>query len=180
MVALEGYFREARNRNICIIRGRSIRHLQKRCGGKHTSTTSQAGCCALISTAHRSCGYRSEEQSGASSAVGRPVRPGRCGLVLHGRTPETVDTGIVTAEGNKIKRWTGAIVDGEVGVRLAFICDRALDCSEASSLTLLAEPRCPTSWSTAASAIGCRSITSGECTGAHPDRTRSRMSRPSG
>ena len=46
-------------------------------------------------------------------------------------------------DGKKYKRWTGKLIDGKLRVRLAFLTDRALNQSEKTALTNIAQARVP-------------------------------------
>ena len=109
-------------------------------------TTSRSGCCSSISIGAEMRGAAiSKAQSGRSARGWRSRSPSAsCVWFLtagHGLETETIDTGRVNGANKPIKkkRWTGDIVDDVMRLRLAFICDRALDCSEAGALTLIAE-----------------------------------------
>ena len=88
MVALEGYFREARKRNICIIRGAPIDPSLAKTLRRKTHFDDEPsrllcididGATGVVACQSGSCGPAHRR------AVGRTVRLGRCGLVLHGR-----------------------------------------------------------------------------------------------
>ena len=142
MVALEGYFREARKRNICIIRGAPIDPSCAKILRRNIYFDDKPSRLLCIDIDGAREMWLANPEAAVRRIVERLGAPFALADVVWfftaGHGLQTVDTG-VTAEGNKIKQWTGRIIDGEVRVRLAFICDRALDCSEASSLTLLAK-----------------------------------------
>jgi hypothetical protein len=157
LVALEDYLRGVRTQNKCLIRGSPVNLARKRTRrinaivdadglGEH-GFSDEPSRLLFLDIDRAEIAWRDDPEGAIRQIRARLMEPfasASCVWFLtagHGLETETIDTGRVDGKNKSIKkkRWTGNIVDDVMRVRLAFICDRALDCSEADALTLIAK-----------------------------------------
>jgi hypothetical protein len=148
IVALCGYLGEARGRNACLIRAvpanlsraktrRQIAHVRDKHGprGDHGFVDAKT-ILFFLDVDGAKIEWRADPQGAVRRIVARLGEPwvsaSFCWFfsAMHGLERDDVGVGV----GDK-KRWTGAISDGDVRVRLAFLTERPLTWTEAAALT---------------------------------------------
>ena len=159
--ALFEYLREARTRNICLIRGAPAnleRQPTRRLRAFTVERGKDRGDHGFIDEPSRllpldvdgiAVQWRADPEGAIkhiATLLGEPWASTSfvwffC--ATHGLELQPVATPGGDDDKNKKKRWTGKIVDGKVRVRLVFITDRALTADEADALTKIARVRMP-------------------------------------
>ena len=153
---LFAYLREARTRNICLIRGHPAnpaRQPTRRQNafvidphsgedrGDHGFTDEPTRLFPIDIDEAR-IDWRDDPEGAIRRIVGRLGEPwSSTSFVWFFSSSHGLETETVEVNGEKSKRWTGQIGDGVVRVRLVFITDRALGQSEAVALTKIAKER---------------------------------------
>ncbi|MBR1070232.1 hypothetical protein ABIF66_008852 [Bradyrhizobium japonicum] len=141
--ALFAYLSEARERNICLIRGqpaaperkRTRRQIASEERGDHGFLDTPT-CLHFFDIDGAAGHWRDDPEAAVKRIVGDMGEPWSSASYVwllsasHGLRMETVEIG-----DDKVKCWTGEIDDDKIRVRLAFILDRAISWREASMLT---------------------------------------------
>jgi hypothetical protein len=150
IVALFDYLREARTRNIILIRGAPA-NLSRERTRRQNAGEKERGDHGFLDAPTRlfffdidgaPIDWRADPEGAVRRIVAQLGEPFSSASFVwffsasHGLETETVEVG-----DEKHKRWTGRIGDGDVRVRLTFLTDRALDWREADALTRIAKAR---------------------------------------
>ncbi len=142
---LFAYLRDARTRNICLIRGKPANIERKRTQrwvagvgerGEH-GFLDRPSKLLFIDVDGFKTAWRGDPEGAVLkllAALGEPWSVTSCVWFL---------SGTHGLERDKEKRWTGEVSDDNVRVRLAFILDRELNANEATALTRIAKAKVP-------------------------------------